>query len=92
MYPYYSIFVQEMLSNVGNVRDVLQLSGELWYTDWVINLSGRFASSSPKERALGKTMNFVWIAKASHFEERLSPAGERCRNSDRVGNVAARQR
>lgn len=42
MYPYYSIFVQEMLSNVGNVRDVLQLSGKLWYTDWVINLSGRF--------------------------------------------------
>ena len=26
-----------------------------------------FASSSPKGRALGKTMNFVWTAKASHF-------------------------
>ena len=29
-------------------------------------------------------------AKASHFEERLSPVGERCRVSDRVGNVALR--
>ena len=26
-------------------------------------LSGRFASSSPKWRALGKAMNFVWTAK-----------------------------
>ena len=58
MYPYYSIFVQEMLSNVGNVRDVLQLSGELWYTDWVINLSGRFASSSPGRGA--KTCLSYW--------------------------------
>lgn len=30
------------------------------------------------------------FAKGSPFEERLSPAGERCRNSDRVGNVASR--
>ena len=47
--------------------------------------------SSPKGGALGKTANFVWTAKASPFEERLSPAGERCRNSDRVGNVALRK-
>ena len=46
---------------------------------------------SIKGRALGKTANFAWTAKASHFEERLSPAGERCRNSDRVGNVALRK-
>ena len=30
-------------------------------------LSGRFASSSPKGRALGKEVKFVWTAKASHF-------------------------
>ena len=38
-------------------------------------LSGRFASSSPKGRALGKTANFAWTAKASHFEERLPRSG-----------------
>ena len=54
-------------------------------------LSGRFASSSLKGRALGKTANFAWTAKASHFEERLSPVGERCRVSDRVGIVARRK-
>ena len=33
----------------------------------ILTLSGRFASSSPKGRALGKTANFAWTAKASHF-------------------------
>ena len=47
--------------------------------------------SSPKGRASGEIGNFAWTAKASHFEERLSPAGERCRVSDRVGNVAMRK-
>ena len=58
----------------------------------VLTLSGRFASSSPKGRALDKTGNFARTAKASHFEEKLSPVGERCRASDRVGNVASRER
>ena len=35
----------------------------------------RFRASSPKGGALGKTANFAWTAKASPFEERLSPAG-----------------
>ena len=30
-------------------------------------LSGRFASSSPKGRASGETVDFVGTAKASHF-------------------------
>ena len=30
------------------------------------------------------------FAKVSTFEERLSPAGERCHDSGRVGNVALR--
>nr|DAR39466.1 MAG TPA: hypothetical protein [Caudoviricetes sp.] len=33
-------------------------------------------------------MNLKESNKSSHFEERLSPAGERCRISDRVGNLA----
>ena len=35
--------------------------------DSVLALSGRFASSSPKGRAIGKEMYFAWTAKASHF-------------------------
>ena len=37
-----------------------------------------------------KNWELCRTAKASHFEERLSPVGERCRVSDRVGNVALR--
>ena len=50
--------------------------------------SGRMGQG--KESRLALSAPLAWIAKASHFEERLSPAGERCRNSDRVGNVALR--
>ena len=39
----------------------------------MLALSGRFASSSPKGGALGKTIDFVGTAKASPFEERLPP-------------------
>ena len=41
--------------------------------------------SSPKGRALGKTGKFAWTAKASPFEERLPPAGGRCRAATKGG-------
>ena len=42
-------------------------------------------STSPKGRGLGKEMKFVWIAKGSHFEGRLPPAGGRCRAATKRG-------
>ena len=51
-------------------------------------LSVTFGATSPKGRGLGKEMKFAWTAKGSHFEERLPPAGGRCRASDKKGNLA----
>jgi len=41
--------------------------GQLPFFISILTLSGRFASSSPKGRALDKIANLAFTAKASHF-------------------------
>ena len=59
-------------------------------------LSVTYGATSPKGRGLGKEMDFAWTAKGSHFEERLPPAGGRCRAATKRGiwrtNVSLRGR
>ena len=44
---------------------------------YILALSGRFASSSPKGGASGGTGSIVWIAKASHFGTDSPRSGEK---------------
>ena len=56
-----------------------------------LSLLTTFAASSPKGTPYGTAGNFVAAAKAVPLD-RLSPAGERCRVSDRVGSGWHRRR
>ena len=62
----------------------------------ILALSVTYGATSPKGRGLGKEMKFAWTAKGSHFEERLPPAGGRCRAATKGGiwrtNVSLRGR
>mgnify|MGYP004591841307 FL=1 len=51
----------------------------------ILALSVTYGDTSPKGRGLGKEMDFAWTAKGSHFEERLPPAGGRCRAATKGG-------
>ena len=51
----------------------------------ILALSVTYGATSPKGRGLGKEMDFAWTAKGSHFEERLPPAGGRCRAATKGG-------
>ena len=54
----------------------------------ILALSVTYGATSPKGRGLGIKIKLAWIAKGSHFEERLPPAGGRWRVSDKRGNLA----
>ena len=57
----------------------------------ILALSVTFGDTSPKGRGLGKKMQSVWTAKVSPFEDRLPPAGGRCRAATKGGIWQSRQ-